>query len=518
MEKETINPAGFNHDISPPELPLDVWNAIQNVIFNNGFSSAAPGWRESLTGLLCKPLYLLPVFTGATYYWLYVGNTADELAGFVGVTDGQDHFDVTPVAGIGVTKVGDWTGGVLNGQPVLNNGIDPPFTWDLLTGDPCTEIPGWPAATRCAALRPFKYHLVAMNITDGTGEYPDLVLWSDAADQGQLPLEWAPTPENQAGSFTISTTSGGIVDGGEMRDQFMVYKTGSSTVMQYIAGQFVFSNRKAFVTSGVLARNCWAELYGQHFVITDGDVIRHNGQEVISLIDGRNRSFLFDQIDADNFRASHLVMSHSKKQLWINFPKSGHEYCDTALVLDLVSDKWGLVDYDTDIAFMTRGILNQPGASNAFDDRTDEFNGAADKFNSSLFNPTSDVLVFCRYEPQRSYVLEGFLRDNQDVPILMQLLSKDFGHPQQLKLVTAVWPSGNRGGSSVPGSALSVRIGTQLHLSDPIAWSARQNVDNHDKANFMASGRFISLEYSGIQVSDWELASTDIDYELQGQY
>ena len=518
MEKETINPAGFNSDISAAELDMDVWNVINNVIFENGFSTAAPGWRESLTGLLCKPLYLLPVFTGANYYWLYAGNTADELAGFVGVTDGVDHFDVTPVAGLGVTKAGDWTGGVLNGVPVLNNGIDEPMWWDLLTGNVMTTIPGWPAATRCQAMRPFKYHLVAMNITDDTGEYPDLVLWSDAADQGQLPLEWAPTPANQAGSFTISTTAGGIVDGGEMRDQFMVYKTGSSTVMQYIAGQFVFSNRKAFVTSGILARNCWAELYGQHYVVTDGDVIRHNGQEVVSLIDGINRHFLFDQIDADNFQASHVVLSHSRKTLWINWPKSGHLHCDTALVLDLASTKWGLVNYDVDVSFMSRGILNQPGASNAFDDRPGAFDDAADRYNSSLFNPTSDVLVFAQYEPMQTYVLEGWTRAGEPVSVLLQMLSKDLGQPQRLKLVTAIWPSGKRGGDPVPGGELMVRVGTQLTLNDSITWSARQRVDQNSKADFMASGRFISLEYTGLQTSEWQLASTDIDYEIQGQF
>jgi hypothetical protein len=515
VEKITINPSGFNSDISPAELGPEVWNVVNNVIFQNGFASAAPGWLDAAPGFLCKPLYLLPVFTGASYFWLYGGNTADELAGFVGVTDGANHWDVTPAAGLGVTAAGDWTGGVLNGNPVLNNGIDEPMTWGLDTAQPCTTVPGWPANTRCEAFRPFKYHLVAMNITDNTGAYPDLVIWSDAADQGALPLEWAPTPANQAGSFTISTTTGGIVDGGEMRDQFMIYKTGSSTIIQYIAGQFVFSNRKAFVTSGILARNCWAELYGNHFVVTDGDVIRHNGQEVQSLIDGINRTFLFDQIDSDHYRGAHVVLSHSTKQLWINFPKSGHEYCDTSLVYDLTSNTFGLVNFDQDIAYMTRGILNEPGADNSFDSRTDTFDEAPDRFNSSLFNPTSDVLVFCEYEQQRAAVLDGYLRDGAPVPILLQILSKDFGHPQRLKLVNAVWPSGKRGGGRA-GAGLGVRIGTQMALNDPVSWSAFQAVDTQPKADFMASGRFISLEFSGDQNTDWQLDSTDIDYELQG--
>ncbi len=514
--KVSINPAGFNHDIAAAELPADVWNFGANVLFNNGFPTAAPGWREGTTEPLGLPLYLLSVFTGPAYFWMYCGNTPDETAGFIAVTDGETHFDITPAGGIPATESDDWTGGILNGVPVLNYGKGDPVFWSVDTAQVCEPLPGWPAGTTCKALRPFKYHLIAMNIDDTEGQFPDLVLWSSAADPGNIPSEWVPTPENEAGSFTVSTTSGGIVDGGEMRDQFMVYKSGSSTVMQYIAGQFVFSNRKAFVTSGILARNCWAEMYGQHYVVTDGDVIRHNGQEVISLIDGTNREYLFQQLDPDYFRSTHVVLSHSNKQLWINWPKSGHEFCDTALVLDLISSKWGLIDYDEEVAFMARGILNNPSSSNAFDDRTDEFDQAPDQYNSSRYNPTSDVLVWCEYAQAAFLVIEGWTRRLQPVPVLLQLLSKDFGEAQTMKTITGVTVAGNKNVQNE--QSLRVRIGTQLNLADSIQWTAAQPLEQYQRANFMASGRYISLEFTAQQTEEWELIHTNIDYQLQGQW
>jgi hypothetical protein len=515
--KLTINPSGFNHDIDPSELGPEVWNFGGNVVFENGFASSTPGWAQIAPGLLCKPLYLLPVFTGLSYWWLYAGVNDAGDAGVIGVTDGVTHHDVTPAAGVGVTKAGDWTGGVLNGVPFLNNGIDVPVYWTTEPTEIMLPLPNWPANTRVAALRPFKYHIVGMNVTDDTGEFPELVIWSDAADPGTIPQEWAPTPDNQAGSFAISTGQGAVIDGGELRDEFIVYKVRSTTVMHYVAGQFVFSNRKAFVTSGILARGCWAEMYGQHYVLTDGDFIRHNGTQLETLIDGINRNWLFDQIDSVNYTSSHIVISHSTNSVWLNFPKSGHEQPDTALVYDIRSEVFGLIDYDEDIAFMTRGVFNIPGKTNDFDGRTDVFDDAPDLFNSSLLNPTSDVLVFCRYEPKKMLAVDGYLREGEPVPVLLQMLSKDMGEPQAMKLITAVWPAGRQGGGSEAG-LFRVRVGQQVTLDDPIRWSPAKQIGQFQKAPFLVSGRFISLEYSGLQTTDWQLSSTDIDFELQGQW
>lgn len=519
--KVTIKPSGFNHDINPAELGPEVWNFGGNVVFNNGYASAAPGWQESSPGMICQPVWLLPVLTESVYYWIYAGNNDAGTAGVIGVTDGTTHWDITPAGGILVTVAGDWTGGTLNGVPVFNNRLNSPMWWNISLVDPTATpaqiLPDWPASTLCQALRPFKYHLIAMGIEDPSGNFPDLLIWSSAADPGTIPQIWTPAPDNDAGSFSISTSQGGIVDGGAMRDQFVVYKQHSTSIMQYIAGQFVFSNRKAFVTSGILARNCWAEMYGSHYVLTDGDFIRHNGQEVESLMDGVNRRWLFSQIDATNFATSHLALSHELKQVWINWPKEGHAQPDTALVFDIVSSSFGLVDFDTDIAFMTRGILNQPNYDPSYDARTDTFDTALDRFNTQVFNPTTDLLVFCRTSEKQMFGMDGFLRDGAAVPIFLQMLSKDLGEPQRFKLITAVWPQAESLAGIDTGS-LAIRIGTQNQISDPVAWTAKTPLTENLRATMMASGRFISLEVSGSQIANWRLNSLDIDYTLQGNW
>ena len=520
--KQSIRPRGIVKDIHPAELGFDVWDAGSNVIFPNGFAAAAPGWIDSAPGLLARPLWLLPVYTTQNqFFWIYCGNNTAASAGFIGVTDGTSHFDITPAGGIPVTAAGDWTGGVLNGIPVMNHGKGDPLTWDLQTGNPCTSIPNWPAGQIVAAMRPFKYHLVGMNVIDdgSAGFFPELVIWSSAANPGSLPDSWVPDPANEAGNFTISETTGEIIDGGQLRDQFMVYKQHSSTVMAYIAGQFVFSNRKAFVTSGILARNCWQELYGVHYVMTDGDVIKHNAVEVESLVDARIRDFIFTQIDPATFSGCYLATSHASKQLYIAFPKSGHIHADTFIVLDINTGSFGIMDVP-EMAYMTRGILNDPGIDSTWDGQARIWNDAQNSWNQRAFNPTSDILVMADYDNEKILAHAGFLREGAAVPIFLELTSKDFGEAQRLKLVSAIWPNAT-GNSQTVGRTLDIRVGSQDHAGAPIAWSTTVPIavgEERPKADFLVSGRLISLSVAGNQDAAWRINSIDIDYDLQGNW
>ena len=112
-------------------------------------------------------------------------------------------------------------------MPVFNNGIDDPFYWDGVVTNICLPLPDWPALTKCKAMRSFKYHLFAMDITQNSIRDQDLVLWSDAADPNTIPQSWTPGPDNDAGSNTLSATEGAIIDAEKLRDQFVIYKNRS---------------------------------------------------------------------------------------------------------------------------------------------------------------------------------------------------------------------------------------------------------------------------------------------------
>ncbi len=514
MEQISLLPAGFNKDLPPEKAPDDVWNDARNVLFNDGFAANAPGWLSAPVVLPGKPLYLLPYFTPLVYWWLVAGNNDAGTAGFLAVTDGTNTFDITPVGGLSVTAAGDWTGGVLNGVPFVNNGIDAPVWWDGVTVNPATTLPDWPANTTCKALRPFKFHLLAMNITDPSGTFGDLVLHSDAADPGTIPQSWTPDPSNQAGSFSIGAIPGELLDGWTLRDSFVVYKQSSSALITFAGGRFIFGQRGMFVETGILARNCARELFGQHYTITDGDIVRHNGQEVVSLVDGQLREWLFSQIDATSFEGAHVAIDHGNKQVWFNFPKVGSSYCDLSLVWDLTSQRMGVVEY-APFAYMSRGILGDLGGDNSFDAATGTFDAAQGIFDRQQFNPTSDQLIFCRFEEKQLNYLVGAQRNGAESTCLLQLLSKDLGQGTAYKTVDKLWVNAE-GNSFDLQDVISVRFGAQESSSDPIRWSPVQSLYRNKSASYGISGRLISIELQIRQRDAWRINGLDLDYFVDG--
>jgi len=513
MEIATITPRGFIKDLEPAETGPGVYNEAQNVIFNDGFASSAPGWAETPGTMLCKPLWLLPFTDGTTYYWLYAGNNDAETAGVIGVTDGVTHWDITHAGGVSVTSAGDWTGGVLNGVPVLNNPSDDPMWWDGNTSNAVTTLTDWPASTKCKALRPFKYHLIAMNITQSGTEYPDWILHSDAADPGVIPASWTAGPSTQAGSFSISTVTGGIIDGAELRDLFVVYKQGSNAIIQYTGSRFFFSTRRVFVSTGMLNTNCAQELHGKHYMITDGDIVRHNGQEVISLVDGQLRNWVFDQLNSD-YSAAHVAVSHSNKQVWFNFPSDGSTYCDLSLVWDINSESMGVVSYSA-FSYMARGVLGDLSL-NSWTDQTTTWASNTDSWDQARFNASRDTLVFARYTEKELNYLSGYLRDGVESACKLQLLSKDLDNPTEYKTVDRIYINGE-GGSFDLNEVITGRIGSQEAPNDSISWSPTLSLYRDKSLAYGVSGRYISLELNMRQQGAWRINSIDLHYQVSGQ-
>jgi len=511
IEIATITPRGFIKDLQPAETGQGVYNEAENVIFNDGFASSPPGWTGTPGTMLCKPLWLLPFNDGSTDYWLYAGNNDAESAGVVAVTDGVTHWDITHAGGVSVTAAGDWTGGVLNGVPVLNNPSNDPMWWDGNTSNAVTSLTGWPASTKCKALRPFKYHLFAMNITQSAVEYPDWILHSDAAAQGAIPTSWTAGPSTQAGSFSISTVTGGIIDAAELRDFLVVYKQGSNAIIQYTGSAFFFSTRRAFVSTGMLNTNCAQELHGKHYMITDGDIVRHNGQQVESLVDGALRNWLFGQINSD-YSAAHATASHSNKQIWFNFPTTS-TYCDLSLVWDINSESMGVISYAA-FSFMARGVLGDLSA-NGWSDQTETWTAITASWESQL-NASRDSLLFARYTEKELNYLTGYLRDGAESSCKLQLLSKDLGAPTAYKTIDRVYVNGE-GGSYDLNEVITGRIGSQEAPNDTINWSPSLSLYRDKSLAYGVSGRYISLELNMRQRADWRINSIDVHYQVSGQ-
>ena len=370
-------------------------------------------------------------------------------------------------------------------------------------------------------MRAFKFHLFAMDISKPAGEFPMQVLWSSAAAPGTIPASWTPAATNEAGDVELSQTSGPVIDGLPLRSSFMFYKQHSAYIADYVGGNNIFNFRRAFITSGVLTRNCIAEYRGRHFVVTDGDVILTDGSVSESIVDNRMRKFLFDQLDQTNFEHTFVVAFPKHNEIWICFPSAGSTFCDLAMIWDGVANAWGVRDIP-DITHAAVGIVSDTSVSEAWNDDSGTWDTDTTTWNQQNFSNADDRLVLAKPNdgtPTSSKLLEvdsSLKFDGTNISALIGKYSMTFDDPNRVKFLRRVIPHIQ----AVDGTVVKVRVGSQMVNNDSITWSAEVTftVGTDMHVDTFAQGKFLSFEFRSDGEGKWTMTGFDVEAELRGYH
>ena len=503
---------GVNQDLPSHTIPDDVYSSARNMEPIDVGMRVSQGMAAAYGTPSFAPEHLVFNITPDAFYWLYASGAG------IGVTDGQTHFNITPAAGVASLWPTRWTSANLNGLITLNNQVDIPVWWDNQTGNIMTPLPGWPAATTAGSIRPFKNNLIAMDIRDAAGDFTNQLMWSDFADPGAIPQSWTPLPENSAGFNTLSDTIGSLIDGVSIRDSFLLFKDHSTYIMNFIGGNFVFAFRKLFTTSGILSTNCAAEYLGKAVILTDGDLILTDGQRADSIIDKRNRKWLFNNIDSSNYANSFVVALHNRNQVWICFPENGQTEPNLALVWDASDNSYGVRELTPKTPHIARGLVGNVTGVIAWDDDPGSWDTDVTSWNSSLFNPTEDALLQADRVNTLFYAINETNQYNGvNVNANVTREGLNFGEDEHWKLVRSVWPrvTGN------VGTVIDIRIGSSNQDGDPVKWSpiVQFTIGMNEKIDTFAQGRFIHISFSSnADQSPWTIHGVQFDYVLQGHY
>ena len=515
-----FRPKSANLDTPPAEVDEDTWTDLDNFYMRNGFAQRAQGDSKFFTALTTAPQNLLNVREGTANFWVVMGDDAVQAidqAGTVSI--------ITPAAYVGPLQARQVNQTIINGFPVQSFQQDPPTFWDKVGANICQPLPGWPAARTVKSIRSFKFFLIAMNVTDGGVEFPDALVWSDAAEPGAVPTEWDPLPSNSAGTTQLSATSGEIVDGLALRGQFVIYKNHSTYLCNFVGGTFVFSFRKLFTTSGILANNCVAEVEGQHVVMTDGDVILHDGQNLRSLVDRTMRRFIFLQIDPDNFENSFVFNYRASKECWICFPTTGNVNANVAVVWDYSTNLLSVRQLPDLWAHAASGNVLATAGALDWDSQPDLWDQASGSWNRAQFTGAFErVLAGSPPNSQLLFVDDSNSLSDGVTPVggTITRESLELGAPESFKYVRRIWPRID--GST--GTVVKIRVGAQTTPSGAISWSPIQDFDVNvdDFLNFDIAGRYISVRFEedtapGAPIQAlWQLHGFDIEYTLQGEF
>jgi hypothetical protein len=510
-ETAILNPLGVILDIPPENIGPDKWSDCINVNFNDKASVRVSGSLDVSGACVVKPVSTIWINFGGVSYWLYASGEG------AGIWNGSAHTDITPLDWVAGNDIGlVWS--ILNGIPVLSYADVGAWYWQPnATPAAMLALPDFAANVGAAAsVRPFKNFLIALGVTST----PDRVYWSDAAAPGQVPQSWTPLPENLAGDFTLSDTPGGVIDGLQLRNDFIIYKNNATYLMQFTGGQFVMSQRLLFRSTGVLSQNCVAEWHGKHLCLADGDIVQHDGVTIQSVADAKVRKALFNSLSQDYYRQAFVIHSSKEHEYIVGVPGLNSQgYCNVVGIWDYAMDTWAIRDFESDVGGGAEGLYLSPtGTSGDWDSDLGAWNDDATSWGSTGESPTAEKIILT--VPDQSYLL-GLIEpvnDRNGQPITARLTSAllDFNQPSHIKMVHRIWPEMT---AQAP-TTVRMRVGFSNDHGSPPTFSPWRDFDvlNGDKLDFSEQGRYLQLQIESTGGPVWKLHGLNIEYDLAGKF
>lgn len=501
---------GWAPDIDGMDAADKIWTSASNARFNNGYLQPFEGDAKIYDPPSVVPYGVFPVRTSSADLWAYMSLTKA-----YAVSNAGTHYNITRAAG-DYTATADtkWTGGALTGFLIFNNANDVPQSWNGDTGTAAANLANWNSNWKCKAIRPLRNFLVALNITKTSTTYPVMVKWSHAADPGTLPSSWDEADATKfAGEQDIGDADGVLVDLVPLSDLGVIYSTNSYHAMQYIGGTYVWRFTKLSGQAGALSQNCVVRYPGGHLVLTQGDVVIHNGGEPTSIVESRIKRNLFNSLDTTNYARSFVVHNHGRSEVWICIPESGQSSCTKAYVWNYAQNSWGVRDLTTATCGNDGPLAVSQAATWA--DLTGTWDTFTWTWDRGTIDPSKRRLVLGSVGTKLYVVDSATSYDGSNPPMYVERTGLSLGRPDRVKLIKAIYPRVD----AAQGMTLNVRIGGSLTADGPYTWTASTpyTVGTSLAVYGLVSGRYIGVKLESTAGSQWRCRSLDIEYEITGE-
>jgi hypothetical protein len=520
---EIVRPKGINKDLSPFELPPEVWSDGLNVNFRRQRTNSSLGYSANFTlaDSIISPLHIIYFTDGVDTLWAY-GNE-DKIYG----TDGESAVELG--TGYNATREDNWTSCNFNGVFLMNNRVDHPQVSDPAT-NLMEDLPNWTSVTpwglssRCEIIRPYKNYLMAMDCYDEVGQrYPLMIRWSSPAEAGDVPPSWdASIPGEQAGLYSLSDTPGRIVDGLTLGDYFVVYKTDAVWLIQFIGGDFTFSFRKLFGDeAGALTKECIAEFEGQHFVMSPTGAYVHNAASKSEIMEPWVKDAFFLKVAPERMLETKVVADHNNKEIWVYFvTRDAYEldvdaWPDRALVWNWEVQEWTIKEL-TGISHIAEGII-EPSDTVGVDDWDSDnqiWNEDDTRWDSETpFNPSERGLLLADYANNLFYANENDQTlAGATLHSFVERVGIDFNDDNMFKYVTAVTPH------IIGEQPVTVSLFTSDRQTTVPTLEHKSEYDPKEdyRVDCHVMGRYIGVRFESDDL--FTLTGYTIEWEPAGQY
>jgi hypothetical protein len=502
----------FNTDLSPYDMPPNFFSNALNARFTDKTASTITGHSQVLGTPTVAPYWTINFLQGANSLWIYGGLTT--LQKITGTT----HAAVTRSSGAYTTLAGttnNWQGDVLGGVLVVNNGIDVPQSLTQ-AGSLFTDLPNWPAALRCKTIVPFKNHLVALNMTDSSTAKPYTIRWSDAIPEGAATNganTWVTSSTaSEAAEVTIGGTKGHLLNAVQLGDELIVYKEDSIYSLQYVGGTFIFNVRDKFKDVGLFARDAVVDLGdGRHVLMSTDDVIVHNGNSIVSVIDDKMKTLLFSEIDTVNFGKTFLTHNKIENEVWICYPKTNatNGFPDKALIWNYRDDTWTTRELPS-VNFIGKGLVN-PALTNTWTASTNTWNNSTLAWAQQEYNPTIDSLLMCGTNGTKLYLADsGTTFDGTSFTTTLERIGLHSGRTDAIKKISRMYPRISGTGT------VKISVGSELNAFEGVSYAdpVTYTIGTDNKVDCRVKGRYIAVKFESDADTTFSVSGFTLESEV----
>lgn len=506
---DELSQPGFIPDGPDLILPDGAWTDCRNIRFRDGAAEKRRGYSQVFGSLSATAIWAAPITDGTTYYWAYGSNSV------LYATDGATHANISnPSLSYAATDDLGWTGGAFHGYLIANDGISVPQVWTPGLANDCTSLTAWPAIS-CKVMRPFKDFLFALRITDMGVYNPRLLRWSDAAPQSALPGSWDFTdPTNQAGINELAQTGDLLVDALPLRDSLIIYKEFNTWIADYIGTPDVFSFRQVFSQVGMLTENCAATFGTNHLVLTDSDIVLHDGNSARSIADQRTRKWLFNRISTNRFKRCFIATDYRNRDIKICFPESGADWPTLALVWNWAENSFDVAELGGPKTYATHGIVS--GAATTFDADSGAFDEETGSFDEENYNPSQLRVLVLDAQATKAYQDDtGETFDNSPMAAYAERtgisISKDLS---SLKRVRRIIPKV----LGTAGDTIRFYVGARAAIGGTTLYSGPYTftIGSDYKIDLRISARILDLKVEYVGSNTFRLFGFGVEFESDG--
>ena len=521
-----VGSIGLVRDQPPFAMTEKSWTEATNVKFRGLYTGGALGYAKAFsTAPAVPPFFLLDVISAnQENFVVYAGGAK------VYAYDGTTHSNITrQVSSVDVdyhaTVDLNWTGGVLEGVPILSNRLDVPQMWVPVSATTrLQDLTAWDSTWRCRALRPFRGFLVALGLTKGAVEYPQMVKWSSSSDPGSVPASWdEASTTNDAGETTLADTPGACVDCASLGGINVVYKEDSIWLMQYVGGQFIFNFAPQTKMIGLMAQGCLTELPGpRHVVFGLDDIVMFDGRGVTSIVEQRIRASVFGGFNYERKNRTFMINDSQNHEVWMCYPESGEEYATRALVWNWQIDAFTFRDIPASLhgIFGGAAVLNPATTWDATTETWDDIQGTWDSMGSKK----SESLIVASPLNTLAYRLNfGTSADGASMisrlertGIMLPSDSKSGPNDLILKTVRGI----RLGIDGEIGAIVDVSVGFQQTKEGPITWKVPVPfvIGQDTKVDCLLTGRLFAFRIEAPITMTWRLVEYGFDFAPRGVF